>query len=47
MRLMVDGMTANGSWEEETSPTGYYKGAVYRGALQFLVGPSGGLLTGR
>ena len=47
MRLMVDGMTATGSWEEPTSPTGYYKGAVYRGALQFLVAPSGGLLTGR
>lgn len=47
MRLMVDGMTATGSWEEQTSQTGYYKGAVYRGALQFLVAPSGGLLTGR
>jgi hypothetical protein len=42
---MVDGMTATGSWEERTSPTGYYKGAVYRGALQFLVAPSGGQLT--
>lgn len=47
MSLMVDGMTATGSWEERTSPTGYYKGAVYRGALQFLVAPSGGQLTGR
>lgn len=47
MSLMVDGMTATGSWEERTSPTGYYKGAVYRGALQFLVSPSGGQLTGR
>jgi hypothetical protein len=47
MSLMVDGMTATGSWEERTSPTGYYKGAIYRGALQFLVAPSGGRLTGR
>ena len=47
MSLMVDGMTATGSWEERTSPTGYYKGAVYRGALQFLIAPSGGQLTGR
>jgi transcriptional regulator with XRE-family HTH domain len=47
MSLSLDGMTATGSWEERTSPTGYYKGAEYRGAMQLLVSPSGGLLTGR
>lgn len=47
MSLSLDGMTATGSWEERTSPTGYYKGAAYRGALQLLVSPSGGQLTGR
>jgi hypothetical protein len=47
MRLSLEGMTATGSWEERTSPTGYYKGAEYRGALQLLITPSGGLLTGR
>jgi hypothetical protein len=43
--LAVDGMTATGSWVESTSPTGYYKGAVYRGAMQLLVDPSGRQMT--
>jgi hypothetical protein len=47
MSLAVDQMTATGSWAEHTSPTGYYKGAVYRGALQMLIEPSGGRMTGR
>jgi hypothetical protein len=47
MRLTVDGMTATGSWAERTSPTGYYKGAVYRGAMQLLIEPSGARMTGR
>jgi hypothetical protein len=47
MNLSLDGMSATGSWEERTSPTGYYKGAVYRGAIQLLVTPSGRQLTGR
>ncbi len=36
-----------GTWEERTSPSGYYKGAGYRGAIQFLVAPSGGAMTGK
>ena len=47
MSLSLDGMSATGSWEERTSPTGYYKGAVYRGAIQLLITPSGRQLTGR
>ena len=47
MSLALDGMTATGSWAGHTSPTGYYKGAVYRGALQMLIDPSGGRMTGR
>lgn len=47
MRLAVDGFTATGTWEERTSPTGYYKGAVYRGAIQLLLSPSGRRMTGR
>jgi transcriptional regulator with XRE-family HTH domain len=38
--LTVDGMFATGIWQEQTSPTGYYKGAIYRGAIQLLVTPS-------
>jgi hypothetical protein len=33
-------------WEEKTSPTGYYRGAVYRGAIQLLV-EAGGRMTAR
>jgi hypothetical protein len=47
MQLAVDGLTATGTWEERTSPTGYYKGAVYRGAIQLLLAPSGTRMTGR
>lgn len=47
MSLSLDGVSATGSWEERTSPTGYYRGAVYRGAMQLLVAPSGRQLTGR
>jgi hypothetical protein len=47
MHLTVDGLTATGTWEERTSPTGYYRGAVYRGAIQLLLAPSGTRLTGR
>lgn len=47
MSLSLDGVSATGTWEERTSPTGYYKGAIYRGAMQLLVAPSGRQLTGR
>jgi hypothetical protein len=47
MNLQLDGLTATGNWEERTSPTGYYKGAVYRGAIQLLLSPAGGRMSGR
>jgi hypothetical protein len=47
LALTLDGLTATGTWEERTSPSGYYKGAAYRGALQLLVAPSGGAMTGK
>lgn len=28
-------------WPEETSPVGYYQGAVYHGAIQLLLEPTG------
>lgn len=46
MSLSLDGMTVTGTWEEQTSPTVYYKGAIYRGAMQLLVSPSGGQMSG-
>jgi hypothetical protein len=30
LNLTVDGFTVTGTWVEHTSPTGYYKGAIYR-----------------
>jgi len=47
MRMQVEAMTATGTWEERTSPAGYYKGAVYRGAIQMLVSPGGNRMSGR
>lgn len=45
--LEVEGTTATGTWEERTSPSLYYRGAVYRGAIQLLIAPSGGRMSGR
>lgn len=45
--LSVDDSTVIGTWIERTSPTGYYKGAIYRGAIQLLVDPTGSVMTGR
>jgi len=36
-----------GTWVERTSPTGYYKGAVYHGAIQLLLDPTRSKMTGR
>ncbi len=47
LSLTVDGFTVTGTWVEHTSPTGYYKGAIYRGAIQLLASPSGGQLIGK
>jgi len=47
LELTLEGITATGAWEEHTSPTGYYRGAVYRGAIQLLIAPSGGQMTGK
>lgn len=45
--VIVDGSTLTGTWMERTSPTGYYKGAVYHGAIQLLVDPTGRSMNGR
>jgi len=37
MRLAVDDEVVTGSWHEETNPNGYYKGAMYHGAIQLLL----------
>jgi hypothetical protein len=45
--LAASDSTVTGTWIERTSPTGYYKGAVYRGAIQLLVDPTGSRMTGQ
>ena len=50
-RVMID-LTANGqvltgTWTEETNPAGYYHGAVYHGAIQLLLEPTGRRMTGK
>jgi len=47
MRLSVDGPIATGTWTEHTSPTGYYRGAVYHGTLQLIVNPMGRVMSGK
>jgi hypothetical protein len=45
--LAVNDSTATGTWIERTSPMGYYKGAIYRGAIQLLIDPTGSVMTGQ
>jgi hypothetical protein len=47
MNLEVDQNVVTGTWAEQTSPDGYYRGARYHGALQFLLDPTGQRLAGR
>ncbi|MFB9686106.1 hypothetical protein [Amycolatopsis plumensis] len=44
--LSKDMAVATGTWREETSPTGYYKGASYHGTLQMVVDPAGRRMSG-
>jgi hypothetical protein len=47
VEFVVDGSVLTGTWMERTSPTGYYKGAVYHGAIQLLVDPTGRSMEGQ
>jgi hypothetical protein len=37
MDLTQNGSVITGTWSERTNPGGYYQGAVYHGAIQFLL----------
>lgn len=37
LRLHLMGNIATGSWQEETSPEGFFKGSIYNGAIQLIV----------
>jgi transcriptional regulator with XRE-family HTH domain len=41
LTMSVNGAVATGTWTEETDPSGYYRGALYSGALQLLLDPTG------
>lgn len=47
MDLTVNGQVITGTWTEETNPGGYYQGAVYHGAIQMLVEPTGRKMSGK
>ncbi|MFF0144449.1 hypothetical protein ATK36_3374 [Amycolatopsis sulphurea] len=46
LELVVDKSVATGTWREQTSPTGYYKGATYHGTVQMVVDPAGRRMSG-
>jgi hypothetical protein len=46
LELGVENAVATGVWREQTSPTGYYKGAAYHGTLQLVVDPAGRSMNG-
>lgn len=47
IRLSINDHVATGSWQEETDPNGYYKGAVYYGALQMILSDDGREMKGK
>jgi hypothetical protein len=47
LELAAAGLLITGSWTEHTSPTGYYRGAVYHGVLQLVLDPTGRSMTGQ
>jgi hypothetical protein len=46
LELTIKDHVATGSWREQTSPTGYYQGAVYHGTLQMTIDPSNRRMSG-
>jgi hypothetical protein len=47
LELLVEGTAVSGIWREKTSPSGYYKGATYTGALHLLLDPTGKAMLGK
>jgi transcriptional regulator with XRE-family HTH domain len=45
--LSVHHMVVTGTWTERTAPEGYYRGAVYHGAIQLLLDPTGRRMAGK
>lgn len=47
MDMTINGQAITGTWTEETNPGGYYQGAVYHGAIQMLLDPTGRRMGGK
>lgn len=47
LHLTLQEGVATGSWQEETEPNGYYKGAVYYGAIQVVISPDKRKMNGK
>ena len=47
VRLTIDDKVATGTWQENTSPNGEFKGAIYSGAGQLIVNPVTRSMEGR
>lgn len=47
LRMDVNGTVVTGTWTEQTSQDGYYRGAVYHGAIQMLLAPTGRSMAGK
>jgi len=46
-RLTLDGDLLTGTWQEQTSPTGKYKGQIYYGAAQLIRNEGGKRMHGK
>lgn len=47
LEMDVNGTVVTGTWTEQTSQDGYYRGAVYHGAIQMLLAPTGRSMAGK
>jgi hypothetical protein len=47
IEIVVEGSVATGTWVEQTSPTGHYRGISYHGSIQLLVDPVGRGMKGK
>lgn len=47
LEMDANGQVVTGTWTEQTSADGFYHGAVYHGALQMLLAPTGRSLAGQ
>ncbi len=46
LRLSIDDRILTGTWHEQTSPTGGYKGVTYYGAVQLIIDEDGAAIRG-